>query len=129
MLTMPLVIFLVSCSSFEDLSSYLSYTLKEKLNQFELSFIFCDTEHTFYLIDAKDMKAKTFSSGAYKKSPQLSLSKDAFIQKSMFSSSEHRSIVLNLIHGADGEDGLSRDGPAGRSRRGQQGQEHQTRPH
>jgi D-alanine-D-alanine ligase len=51
------------------------------------------------------MKATTFSKGEHKKMPQLSLTNGAFIQKSMFSSVEHKNVVLNLIHGADGEDG------------------------
>ena len=93
-------------ASFEhEISIVSAITLKEKLNQFELNFIFCDTDHTFYLCDSASMKASTFSRGEYRKMPQLSIAKGAFIQKSMFSSTEHNSTVLNLIHGADGEDG------------------------
>jgi D-alanine-D-alanine ligase len=51
------------------------------------------------------MKAKTFSSGAHKKMPVLNLTKGGFTQKKMFGSKEHTGVVLNLIHGADGEDG------------------------
>ena len=93
-------------ASFEhEISIVSAITVMGKLKEFELSFIFCDTDHTFYLINSSDMKAKTFSTGAYKKKPQLSLSNSAFIQKSMFSSTKHTNTVLNLIHGADGEDG------------------------
>jgi D-alanine-D-alanine ligase len=94
-------------ASFEhEISIVSAITLKEKLNSFDLSFIFCDQDHTFYAIDQKDMKAKTFSSSAHKKMPVLNLTKGGFVQKKMFGSKEHSgSIVLNLIHGADGEDG------------------------
>jgi D-alanine-D-alanine ligase len=51
------------------------------------------------------MKATTFSKGEHKKMPQLTLGVAGFTQKSMFNSVEHNNIVLNLIHGADGEDG------------------------
>jgi D-alanine-D-alanine ligase len=51
------------------------------------------------------MKAITFSRGEYKKMPKLSLTSGAFEQKQMFGAIRHNSTVLNLIHGADGEDG------------------------
>ena len=93
-------------ASFEhEISIVSAITLKEKLSGFDLSFIFCDQDHTFYLIDPSKMKAVTFSKGEHKKMPQLSISNGAFTQKSMFSSKEHGGVVLNLIHGADGEDG------------------------
>ncbi|MEA1955206.1 MAG: D-alanine--D-alanine ligase [Campylobacterota bacterium] len=100
------LIILFGGASFEHAISIVSaITIKEKLSDFELSFIFLDQEHIFYLIDSNFMTAKLFSSGDYKKMPQLTLSNGAFIQKSMFSSKEYKDTVLNLIHGADGEDG------------------------
>jgi len=93
-------------ASFEhEISIVSAITLKDKLEGFDLSFVFCDVDHRFYLIDASKMKAKTFSLGEFKKMPELHLENAAFIQKTMFSSVKHRSTVLNLIHGADGEDG------------------------
>lgn len=93
-------------ASFEhEISIVSAITLKDKLSQFDLKFIFCDTDHTFYLCDSASMKASTFSRGGYKKFPQLTLANGAFIQKTMFSSTKHKEVVLNLIHGADGEDG------------------------
>ena len=93
-------------ASFEhEISIVSAITLKDKLSSFDLSFIFCDVDHQFYLIDSSKMKATTFSKGEYKKMPLLSLANGAFVQKSMFSSTEHKATVLNLIHGADGEDG------------------------
>ncbi|MBN2816452.1 MAG: D-alanine--D-alanine ligase [Campylobacterales bacterium] len=93
-------------ASFEhEISIVSAITLKEKLHDFDLSFVFCDSEHIFYSIDKKKMKANTFSKGEYKKMPQLHLAQGGFTQKSMFSSMHHTGTVLNLIHGADGEDG------------------------
>ncbi len=93
-------------ASFEhEISIVSAITLKEKLTGFDLSFIFCDQDHTFYLIEAQKMKSVTFSKGEHKKMPQVSLSNGGFIQKSLFSSTRHNATVLNLIHGADGEDG------------------------
>ncbi len=93
-------------ASFEhEISIVSAITLKEKLGSFDLSFIFCDGDHQFYLIEADKMKATTFSKGAHKKMPLLTLSNGAFVQKSMFGSKEHTDLVLNLIHGGDGEDG------------------------
>ncbi|ADN08991.1 D-alanine--D-alanine ligase [Sulfurimonas autotrophica] len=93
-------------ASFEhEISIVSAITLKEKLSNFDLTFIFCDSDHTFYLVEASKMKAVTFSKGEHKKMPVLTLAQGAFVQKSMFSKSEYNSVVLNLIHGADGEDG------------------------
>ena len=93
-------------ASFEhEISIVSAITLKEKLSNFDLTFIFCDTDHTFYKIESSKMKAKTFSSGEHKKMPILSLEKGCFTQKSMFSKSMISGVVLNLVHGADGEDG------------------------
>ncbi len=93
-------------ASFEhEISIVSAITLKDKLENFDLSFIFCDQDHDFYLIEASKMKATTFSKGEHKKMPKLSLGNGAFIQKGIFSSKKYKAIVLNLIHGADGEDG------------------------
>jgi D-alanine-D-alanine ligase len=93
-------------ASFEhEISIVSAITVKEKLSNFDLSFIFCDTDHLFYSIEASNMKASTFSKGSYKKMPQLTLKKGAFSQKKLFGSVELQGTVLNLIHGADGEDG------------------------
>ena len=93
-------------ASFEhEISIVSAITLKEKLSGFNLSFIFCDNDHKFYLIEPSKMKATTFSKGEHKKMPRLTIKNDAFEQKGMFGSKEHNDIVLNLIHGGDGEDG------------------------
>ncbi len=88
-----------------EISIVSAITLKEKLVNFDLQFVFCDSDHSFYLIDPKEMKAVTFSKGAFKKMPQLQLMRGGFYHKSMFSKTEYKTTVLNLVHGGDGEDG------------------------
>lgn len=100
------LIVLFGGASFEhEISIVSAITLKEKLSGIDFSFIFCDADHKFYLIEPSKMKAVTFSRGEHKKMPELSISHGGFSQKTMFSSTEHSGTVLNLIHGADGEDG------------------------
>ncbi|MEA1983477.1 MAG: D-alanine--D-alanine ligase [Campylobacterota bacterium] len=93
-------------ASFEhEISIVSAITLKDKLASFDLSFIFCDGDHRFYLIDEAKMKATTFSKQEHKKMPELTLEVGAFMQKGLFSAKQHADTVLNLIHGGDGEDG------------------------
>ncbi len=93
-------------ASFEhEISIVSAITVKEKLGAFDLSFIFCDQDHTFYLIDPSKMKAVTFSRGEHRKMPKLSLTNGGFEQRGLFGSKKHDMPVLNLIHGGDGEDG------------------------
>ena len=94
-------------ASFEhEISIVSAITLKAKLQNFDLNFIFCDSDHRFYLIEPSKMKAITFSRGEHKKMPELTLSNGLFVQNSFFGSKKYNSTVLNLIHGADGEDGV-----------------------
>nr|WP_321265759.1 D-alanine--D-alanine ligase [uncultured Sulfurimonas sp.] len=102
---MKLIILFGGASFEHEISIVSAITLKEKLSGFDLSFIFCDQDHKFYLIDASKMKANTFSKGEHKKMPRLSITNGSFSQKTMFSKIQHTGTVLNLIHGADGEDG------------------------
>lgn len=102
---MKLTILFGGASYEHEISIVSAITIKEKLSGFDLNLVFCDQDHTFYLIDASKMKAKTFSSGDFKKEPKLTLSNGAFVQNKLFGSQEYNATVLNLIHGADGEDG------------------------
>ena len=102
---MKLIILFGGASFEHEISIVSAITLKDKLSSFDLSFIFCDSNHKFYIVNSEKMKAKTFSSDSHKKMPELTLAQGGFIQKTMFSSIIHNSVVLNLIHGADGEDG------------------------
>lgn len=93
-------------ASFEhEISIVSAITLKEKLENFTLEFIFCDSDHQFYLVDADKMKAVTFSKGLHKKMPKLRLVQEGFEKKTLMGKKLYNSVVLNLIHGADGEDG------------------------
>ena len=103
---MKLIILFGGASFEHEISIVSAITVKEKLEQtFELSFVFCDSDHTFYLVEAEKMKAKTFSSGDYKKFPKLTLQNGLFVAQKLFSKTELSGVVLNLIHGGDGEDG------------------------
>ena len=97
-------------SSYEhEISIVSAITLKKVLSSDELIFIFLSGDREFYLIDAQDMKASYFSSEGYKKAKKLSLKRGAFSTEAsgLFGKSRDLEIdvVLNLIHGRDGEDG------------------------
>jgi len=94
-------------SSYEhEISIVSAITMKKVLNGAELSFIFVDSDRKFYLIDSANMKSKYFSSGDYKKSKTLSLKRDNFFIDGRFGNKAlDGGVVLNLIHGRDGEDG------------------------
>lgn len=93
-------------ASFEhEISIVSAITLREKLSGFKLEFIFCDQDHSFYLIEPSLMKSSTFANGSYRKMPQLYIAQGGFMKKSLFSTNQIKGTVLNLIHGADGEDG------------------------
>ena len=102
---MKLAILFGGASYEHEISIVSAITVAQKLTRFDLTFIFCDQDHTFYKVNAKEMKAKTFASGAHKKMDKLTLEVGGFAQKKMFGSERLELPVLNLIHGGDGEDG------------------------
>lgn len=102
---MKLAILFGGASYEHEISIVSAITVKEKLNRFELSFIFCDQDHKFYLIDGSKMKAVTFSRGEHRKMPQIFLTNGGFEQRGLLGSKKHEMPILNLIHGGDGEDG------------------------
>ena len=88
-----------------EISIVSSIALKEVIKE-EKIYIFCDSEREFYLIDEKDMKSKFFSTGEYKKSPKLILKNGGFYQKGLLKEKKIEfDVLLNVVHGADGEDG------------------------
>ena len=92
--------------SFEHEISIVSAIALKKVLTCELIYIFCDHERNFYLIPTDEINSKRFSSGAYKKDKLLSLKHGGFYYKKLMSEVKVESdMVLNLIHGADGEDG------------------------
>lgn len=102
---MNLAILFGGASYEHEISIVSAITLKEKLSSLELDFIFLDQDHTFYRIESKAMTAKTFSTGMYKGSHKLELTQGGFSQKSFMGTKKVSfERVLNLIHGADGED-------------------------
>lgn len=88
-----------------EISIVSAISLKKVLN-YQTKFIFCDKYHEFYLIEDKNMTAKHFSSGLYKKEVKLHLKQGGFFTKNMFGDKKVEfDVALNIIHGADGEDG------------------------
>jgi len=94
-------------SSYEhEVSIVSAITMKKVFKKSTLQFIFVDAVRDFYLIESEKMKSKLFSSGEYKKSKKLTLKKTGFFTEGMFGSKPvETDVVLNLIHGRDGEDG------------------------
>ncbi|WP_456432531.1 D-alanine--D-alanine ligase [Nitratifractor sp.] len=97
-------------SSYEhEISIVSAVTLKKVLGaSHRLLFIFLDPERRFRLVDAAAMKSDHFASGAYKKDPVLSLGAGGFtLPGGLLKGSKPVAfdVLLNLIHGRDGEDG------------------------
>lgn len=70
-------------------------------------FIFLDDNHHFYLIPANKMQSKLFSSKDYKKEKQIHPKEGGFFYKTLWGEKcLDFSVILNLIHGFDGEDGV-----------------------
>ncbi len=95
-------------SSYEhEISIVSAITLKNILKSFDLKFIFLDANRDFYLINKDNMKSKFFSSKEYlKKSKKLNLERGGFTLQGLLGNKKLGiDVVLNLIHGRDGEDG------------------------
>lgn len=93
--------------SYEHEISIVSAIALKKVLTCKVKFIFCDKNHEFYLIPNEKMKAKYFSDGSYKSESQIFFKKHGFFAKSMFGQKDIEfNVALNLIHGADGEDGV-----------------------
>ena len=94
-------------SSFEhEISIVSAITMKKVLKNANITYIFIDANRNYYLIDTDKINSKLFSSGEYKKSKQLTLKQGGFSVDGMFGSKLLTfDVLLNLIHGRDGEDG------------------------
>jgi D-alanine-D-alanine ligase len=100
------LIILFGGSSYEhEISIVSAITLKDKIKRHNLKFIFVDRDRNFYLIEKENMKSKYFSTFEYKKAKKVELNKGGFTYKKLFGYENINGIVLNLIHGRDGEDG------------------------
>jgi D-alanine-D-alanine ligase len=92
--------------SFEHEISIVSAIALKKVLLSDLVYIFCDKNREFFLIDADKMNSKHFSSSAYLKDPKLTLKQGGFFQKKMMKEQKiDFDACINIIHGADGEDG------------------------
>jgi len=92
--------------SFEHEISIVSAIALKKVLSCEVVYIFCDAQREFYWIPTEEIAAKRFSTGAYKKDPKLTLGHGGFTCKGLFGAKPlNCDLFLNVIHGADGEDG------------------------
>lgn len=92
--------------SYEHEISIISAISLKNIFTTELNFVFCDKDRNFYHIEAKNMNAKYFSQGEYKKSKSLNIGKNGFYLSGFLSKNKiNCDVFINLIHGADGEDG------------------------
>ncbi|MWV62021.1 D-alanine--D-alanine ligase [Helicobacter saguini] len=98
-------------ASFEhEISIVSAITILQKLKgKHEISAcIFLDGEHNFYLIESKNMTSKYFSSQDFKKAKRLEIGMGGFYESGMLGKKKLvvSNVILNLIHGGDGEDGV-----------------------
>jgi D-alanine-D-alanine ligase len=98
---------LFGANSFEhEISIVSAITLKQKIKNHNLKFIFIDQNRDFYLIESENMKSQYFSSGDYIDSKKVYLKKGGFEYKKLFGTEfVNFDIAINMIHGRDGEDG------------------------
>lgn len=98
-------------ASFEhEISIVSAITILQKLQgKHEITAcIFLDGEHNFYLIESKNMTSKYFSTQGYKKAKRLEIGMGGFYESGMLGKKKLvvSNVILNLIHGGDGEDGV-----------------------
>ena len=96
-------------ASFEhEISIVSAIGLKKVLGDNIAHFLFLDGWHHLYLIPADKMQAKIFATGEYKQYKQLEWILGGLCYKGLFGSKRLTDVgvVLSLIHGGDGEDGI-----------------------
>ncbi|MDR3177647.1 MAG: D-alanine--D-alanine ligase [Campylobacteraceae bacterium] len=92
--------------SFEHEISIVSAIALKKVIFCELIYIFCDKNRDFYLVPADKITSKRFSSGEYLNDTKLTLKHGGFYFKKMLQEKKVKfNAAINIIHGADGEDG------------------------
>jgi D-alanine-D-alanine ligase len=94
-------------SSYEhEISIVSAISLKKILKNARLDFVFLDQDREFYYIEDKDMRSTYFADLKYKDAKKLDITKKGFISSGLFKKSIITpNIIINLIHGRDGEDG------------------------
>lgn len=89
-----------------EISIVSAISLKKVLGDKIEHFIFLDSCHDFYLIPTQNMKSSFFSSYAYKKCKRLRIDLGHFsLIKFLGDKPLFTRVLINLIHGGDGEDG------------------------
>jgi D-alanine-D-alanine ligase len=89
-----------------EISIVSAISLREKLEDWDVNFIFLDKDRNFFWIEPENMRAKYFSSGEYKQSQSLTIKNGGFYQKGFLKEKRvETATLLNLVHGGDGEDG------------------------
>jgi len=93
--------------SYEHEISIVSAIAMKKVLKNNLIYIFIDKNRDLYEIPSNEIKSNLFSSGKYKTYPKLYFTQGGFEKKAIFGNKKiDFDIVLNLTHGADGEDGV-----------------------
>lgn len=94
-------------ASFEhEISIVSAIALKEALKGRIKYFIFLDENHHFYLIEESSMHSKYFAQIKEKKLPPLILTRNGLFKNSFLGAKIiELPLVINLVHGGDGEDG------------------------
>ena len=92
-------------SSYEHEISIISAITIKKIIKNEVIFIYCDEFRHFYLIKNENMHIKTFINKTYIKD-KLFLDHGGFFASNIWGKRPiNANIIINLIHGQDGEDG------------------------
>lgn len=92
--------------SYEHEISIVSAIALKKLLGDGLCFVYLDAEHNFYRIQEKDLQSKFFSTQVYKKAQKIYPKQNGFFMRTFFGEKPlFLPPIINLIHGADGEDG------------------------
>jgi D-alanine-D-alanine ligase len=94
-------------ASYEHEISIVSAIALKKVMKKSPVFIFLDAEGHFYHIPSDQMRSDHFSSGDYKKNDALHLTRGGFEKRGLFKPKKFEGfdVVLNLVHGGQGEDG------------------------
>jgi len=97
---------LFGAQSFEHEISIVSAIAMKKVLTCEIVYIFCNNDRRFFLIPTDKITSKRFSSSEYLKDREVFIKHGGFFAKKLLGEEKIAyDVVLNLIHGADGEDG------------------------
>ncbi len=101
---MEKIILFGGASHEHEISIVSAIALKKVLSQ-PLRFIFIAADRRFWLIAPEQMRAEFFARHDYKKCPQLYPVRGGFEQRRWLGTTRIEGVAINLVHGADGEDG------------------------